>query len=158
MEEQTMETPEAQQPEQPEKARKLRKPRRQQAVIDRIEDGKWAVLLVGKKEVEKIVPIEHLPQEAKAGSWLKLRMMEEGVGDIEVDEAATAAARGRIQSKMEQLRSRNNSQLKPISANEAQASGKLKKLTPATDDSGAKSEPPSQSDAGFSQGSKEGDS
>ncbi len=114
-----METPENQQPAQPEKPHKLRKPRRQHAVIDRIEEGKWAVILVGKKEVEKIVPVEHLPREAKAGSWLKLRLMEEGVGDIEVDKEATAAARGRVESKLDALRSRNKSQLNPISANDS---------------------------------------
>lgn len=95
-------------------AKKPRKPRRRKAVIDRIEDGAWAVLLVGRKEEEKVIPVSQLPEGAGEGSWLKVRLMEDGVKDIIVDEEATTAAESRVESKMEMLRSRQKT-FKPIS-------------------------------------------
>jgi len=77
----------------PVSAKKARNPRRQKAVIDRIEEGRFAVLLVGRKQLEKVVPVEQLPEGAKAGSWLKVRVMEDGVKDMMVDEEETQAAR-----------------------------------------------------------------
>jgi hypothetical protein len=104
------------------KAKKPRKPRRRKAVIDRIEDGAWAVLLVGRKEEEKVIPVSQLPEGAGEGSWLKVRLMEDGVKDIIVDEEATTAARGRVESKMELLRSRQK-RFQPISTPEDQNGG-----------------------------------
>lgn len=90
------------------------------AVIDRIEEGKWAVLLVGKDETEKIVPIEHLPADAKAGTWLRLRLEEDIIQGIVVDAEETTAIRGRVESKMAGLRSRQR-RFKPVaSQNEKQ--------------------------------------
>jgi hypothetical protein len=98
---------------------KVRKPRRQKAVIDRIEEGRFAVLLVGSKQLERVVPVEQLPEGAKAGSWLKVRVMEQGVKDMIVDEAETQVARGRVESKLDMLRNRSG-YFKPISAAEVQ--------------------------------------
>jgi hypothetical protein len=104
---------------EPEKAHKPRKPRRRKAVIDRIEEGKWAVLHVGYKRVEKVIPVEELPEGAREGSWLKVRLVDDAVKDIIVDEKETAAVRGRVQSKLEMLRGRKG-HFKPISAAETQ--------------------------------------
>jgi hypothetical protein len=85
------------------------------AVIDRIEDGAWAVLLVGRKQVEKIVPVEQLPKDAKEGTRVKLRLDKDVVKDIMVDAEGTAAAQRRIASKMKLLRSRSR-RLKRVDA------------------------------------------
>jgi hypothetical protein len=100
-------------------SRKPGRPRKQKAVIDRIEAGAWAVLLVGHKQVEKVIPVEQLPKGARAGTWLKVRIHENAVQDIAVDAEETEVARGRIASKMDRLRGRQSS-LKPISAAEIQ--------------------------------------
>ena len=100
--------------------RKPRRPRPQKAVIDRVEDGTWAVLLVGRDELEKIVHVDHLPKGARAGSWLKVRLEDDGVSDIAVDEAETRAAQKRVGSKLDQLRQRG-AHFKPISAADADA-------------------------------------
>jgi hypothetical protein len=102
--------------------KKARNPRRQKAVIDRIEEGRFAVLLVGRKQLEKVVPVEQLPEGAKAGSWLKVRVMPEGVKDMTVDEEETQAARGRVESKLDMLRSRQG-YFKPVSAADVQNRG-----------------------------------
>lgn len=92
---------------------KPRRPRLHKAVIDRLEDGKWAVLLVGREEFEKIIPVERLPQGARAGSWLKVRLEADEVREIEVDEVETRAAARRVHSKLEMLRQRG-AHFKPV--------------------------------------------
>jgi len=42
------------------------------AVIDRIEDGQRAVLLVGPDEVELLLDVALLPAGAVEGDWLRL--------------------------------------------------------------------------------------
>jgi len=93
-------------PPAPTASQKARSQRRQKAVIDRIEDGKYAVLLVGSRQVEKSIPVEQLPEGARAGSWLKVRVTDDSVKDILVDEEETQAARARVQTKLDMLRNR----------------------------------------------------
>ena len=98
---------------------KPRRPRRQKAVIDRIEDGTWAVLLIGQKQIEKLVPVGQLPEGAREGTWLQVRLIEDAVEELVVDEAETETVRGRIASKLEMLRGRQQ-HFKPIPAAEIQ--------------------------------------
>jgi len=121
-------------------AKKPRKPRRQKAVIDRIEEGKYAVLLVGKREVEKVVPVEHLPQGAGAGSWLKVRVMPAGVTDMLLDEEETMAAQTRVRSKLEMLRSRQSA-FTPLSSSRPQNGDDTSQFSSSGDASGSGEQP-----------------
>lgn len=105
--------------EKPQKSRQARRPRRQKAVIDRVEEGAWAVLLVGQQEIEKIVPVDHLPEGARAGTWLKVRIEDDAVRDILVDAAETQVAKARVSSKLDMLRNRKP-HFKPVSAAQVQ--------------------------------------
>lgn len=80
----------------------------QKAVIDRIEDGKHAVLLIGEDETERVLPVENLPEGVREGVWLILH--EDG--SIVIDEAGTTQVKSRIQEKMALLRSKQNSKFK----------------------------------------------
>ncbi len=82
------------------------------AVIDRIEEGRLAVLLVGSDERELIVPIEDLPPEAKAGHWLRVRLEDDRLVHAQIDPQQTQAVAARIQDKMALLRQRGR-QLRP---------------------------------------------
>lgn len=95
------------------------------AVIDRIEEGKWAVLLVGQEQTERIVPVEQLPEDAMEGSWLRLQLDEETIRGIVVDAEETSALRSRMASKLDQLRSRQR-HFKP------QGTQRLQQRAPAT--------------------------
>ena len=73
------------------------------AVIDRIEDGKYAVFgLGGKEEKEKIIPIEALPAGTREGSWVIMHMD----GTISPHPNTTDAIRSRIQDKLAHLQKR----------------------------------------------------
>jgi len=80
----------------------------QKAVIDRIVDGKHAVLLVGEDETEMVLPVKDIPEEAREGTWVVLH--EDG--SIVIDEAETDRVKSRIQDKMALLRSKQNSKFR----------------------------------------------
>ncbi|WP_202963238.1 DUF3006 domain-containing protein [Geomicrobium sp. JCM 19037] len=74
-----------------------------QAVIDRIEDKTNAVLLVGKDEIERIVPVQSLPDGVKEGEWLQLTIDDNQVTHIQQDREETERRESRIKNKMQQL-------------------------------------------------------
>lgn len=76
------------------------------AVIDRVEEGRLAVLLVGEAEVERIVPVEQLPEGSRPGVWLKVRFDGDVLVEAMIDQEATERAAARVQSKLEALRRR----------------------------------------------------
>ena len=75
------------------------------AVIDRIVDGKHAVLLVEDQE-QKVIPREHLPEDAQAGDWLEVTFDGDRLLSARVDEQETEAAIARISDKIRRLMKR----------------------------------------------------
>jgi hypothetical protein len=78
----------------------------EKAVIDRIEDNRLAVLLVGPGERESLVSVDRLPGGAKAGDWLRVRFEGETLIEAEVDDEQTQASAERIRDKLALLRQR----------------------------------------------------
>lgn len=78
------------------------------AVVDRIVDGRHAVLIAGDDEY--IVPASQLPDGAGQGSWLQVRFGPGGIVAATVDDEETGRRRARIAEKMERLRSRDRTQ------------------------------------------------
>jgi hypothetical protein len=105
------------------------------AVIDRIEDGAWAVLLMGKKRVEKIVPVEQLPQGAKEGTRVKLHLDKDVVKEIVVDAEGTKAARRRISTKLEALRKRPRRSTRVVAVDEKRTESETPDEPPSKPDS-----------------------
>lgn len=75
------------------------------AVVDRIVDGKQAVLLVGKHEHEVVVPATMLPTGAGEGSHVVAHLEVTGVT---LDTGGTGEAKARIDDKLDQLRARGS--------------------------------------------------
>ena len=78
----------------------------EKAVLDRIVDGRTAVILVGEDEREFHLPAERLPSGAVEGSWLRVEISGSQIVSIEVDPEETESVRRRVQQKMDQLRAR----------------------------------------------------
>lgn len=76
------------------------------AVIDRIVDGKIAVLLVGDDEMEIHVNYSELPNGAKEGSHLLVNVRDGQVTNIVLHEEEKNEAEERIAQKMVLLRKR----------------------------------------------------
>jgi hypothetical protein len=66
------------------------------AVVDRIVDGRHAVLLVGEAEVELHVDVTLLPEGTAEGDWLRI--------GFTVDADRTAQRRSDIEDRMERIR------------------------------------------------------
>ena len=78
----------------------------EKAVVDRIVDGKTAVILVGEDERQHVYPADKLPEGAKEGTWLTVVVERGEIASMEVDQDETDAVRRRIQDKMDRLRAR----------------------------------------------------
>ena len=74
------------------------KSKRTRAVIDRIEDGGTAVLLVGEDEHKVELPASLLPEGAESGSHLSI--------NISLDEASRKEAEERVKALQEKLEKR----------------------------------------------------
>jgi hypothetical protein len=66
------------------------------AVVDRIEDGRHAVLLVGPAEVELVVDVALLPEGTREGDWLRL--------GLTVDAELTESRRSALADRLERIR------------------------------------------------------
>ena len=74
------------------------KSKRTRAVIDRIEDGGTAVVLVGEDEHKVELPASLLPEGAEGGSHLSI--------NISLDEASRKEAEARVKALQEKLEKR----------------------------------------------------
>jgi hypothetical protein len=78
------------------------KSRQTVGVVDRIEDGDWAVVHIGEDESFSLdLPVSLLPAGTEAGSRLVIQ--------ISRDDEATGAARDRISDLQERLEKRSGS-------------------------------------------------
>jgi hypothetical protein len=78
----------------------------ERAVVDRIEDGDLAVVLVGDDEVEHIVPRNELPEGTEAGSVLRVDVEDGRIVNARLDDEDTEQTRQRVDDKMRKLRER----------------------------------------------------
>lgn len=81
------------------------------AVVDRVEEGRHAVLLVDDpsgepREREIVVALDKLPKGTKEGMWLQVLFAAGSIVDARLDAEATKAAEERIAAKLERLRQR----------------------------------------------------
>jgi hypothetical protein len=74
------------------------KSKRTRAVVDRIEDGGTAVLLVGDEEAKVELPASLLPEGAESGSHLLI--------NLTLDEASRKEAEDRVKALQEKLEKR----------------------------------------------------
>lgn len=76
------------------------------AVIDRVEEDRYIVLLVGEGEIERIVPVEQLPRESAPGMWLRVKFDGDTLVEAEIDKETTERVKARIHEKLQALRQR----------------------------------------------------
>lgn len=69
------------------------------AVIDRIVDGKKAVLLVGDEHKQLIVSLEDLPEGSKEGLWLQIELENNKLITAKLDGERTEDMKKRISAK-----------------------------------------------------------
>jgi len=62
-------------------------------VVDRIEDGRHAVLLVGPAEVELVLDVAVLPEGTREGDWLRFGLTP----DVELTESRRSGLTDRLE-------------------------------------------------------------
>ncbi|MDD5689606.1 MAG: DUF3006 domain-containing protein [Caldisericia bacterium] len=73
-------------------------------VIDRIEDGRIAVIFLDDNLKRYDLPVSLLPAEAREGDWLRLTISDDKVIKIEINKDETDKRRKRITEKFLRLR------------------------------------------------------
>lgn len=73
-------------------------------VIDRIEDGRIAVIFLEDDLKRYDLPVSLLPAEAREGDWLRLAISDDKVIKIEINKDETDKRRKRITEKFLRLR------------------------------------------------------
>ncbi|KYG30747.1 DUF3006 domain-containing protein [Alkalihalobacillus trypoxylicola] len=82
------------------------------AILDRIEDGQVAVLLVDYYEEEWNVSATLLPKDSQEGASLLVTIENQKIIHIQLDEAAQYISKERITKKMSQLKKQTKSKFK----------------------------------------------
>jgi hypothetical protein len=75
-------------------------------VIDRIVDGRTAVVLVGPEEDELHVPVDALPDGAEASSWVVLDLEVDPPAVTGVDHDRTEARARDVEDRLARVRAR----------------------------------------------------
>jgi hypothetical protein len=78
----------------------------EKAVLDRVVDGQYAVLLVGEAGVEHVIPVDSLPEGTRPGTWLRVQFEDDVLVDAVVDVEETERVKKRIEEKLARLRQR----------------------------------------------------
>lgn len=76
-------------------------------VIDRIEDQKFAVILVESEGSEYVIDKEKLPEEAKEGSWLSISVENEEITHMTIDQSKTNQTHLNAQTKLDRIRKKS---------------------------------------------------
>ncbi|QKS72552.1 DUF3006 domain-containing protein [Paenalkalicoccus suaedae] len=77
-------------------------------VIDRIEDGQHAVILVESEQLQFNVLREDLPAGAEEGTWITFDAVDGVVSNIELDSAKTHEQTERIENKLGRIRKKSS--------------------------------------------------
>lgn len=75
-------------------------------ILDRIEDGRFAVILIEEVRREMILPVECLPEGSAVHSWFDIELEGEEIKSISHDANMEAFKERQAGALMEKLRSR----------------------------------------------------
>lgn len=78
------------------------------AVIDKVEEGETAVILVEKKRLEFKTSVKELPEDAEEGMWLKVDIEDGKLVSVKIDKEETKKRKNRINKKIKKLKKRGS--------------------------------------------------
>lgn len=77
-------------------------------ILDRIEDGRYAVILIEEVQQEVVLPVECLPEGSEIHSWFDIELEGEEVKSISPDEETEAVKEQQVDTLMEKLRAKKS--------------------------------------------------
>lgn len=81
-------------------------------VLDRIEDGRHAVILIEEINKQFVIDISELPEQSSEGTWFTLKLENDEIKEITINQEETTHREDLIRNKLERLRSRKGSKFK----------------------------------------------
>lgn len=75
-------------------------------ILDRIEDGRYAVILIEEEKREVVLPADCLPEGSEIHSWFDIELDGEEIKSISRNVEAEAAKEQRVDALMEKLRAK----------------------------------------------------
>jgi hypothetical protein len=76
-------------------------------VLDRIEDNKFAVILVDELRKEFVIPKDQLPDGTKPNAWLDLTITDDNITSVRLNKEATSVEEEKVENMMNKLRSKS---------------------------------------------------
>lgn len=77
-------------------------------ILDRIEDGRQAVILIEEEQREIVFPADRLPPGSKVNSWFDIVLEDEEITSISLDAETAAAKERQVQGLLQRLRGRRS--------------------------------------------------
>lgn len=77
-------------------------------MLDRIEDGQNAVILLEQQDLEIVLPVAQLPEGSAIGSWFNITMEDGEVLAILPDETTSAEKADQAAGLMEKLKKKRS--------------------------------------------------
>jgi hypothetical protein len=76
-------------------------------VLDRIEDNKFAVILVDELRKEFVIPKDQLPDGTKPNAWLDLTITDDNITSVRLNKEATSVEEEKVENMMNKLLSKS---------------------------------------------------
>ncbi|WP_138417547.1 DUF3006 domain-containing protein [Aquibacillus sediminis] len=76
-------------------------------VLDRIEEDRYAVILLEEHNREVILPKDQLPSGSEVHDWFRITMEGDTVTSITLDEKTTQAEEAKTEDMMKKLRAKS---------------------------------------------------
>lgn len=73
-------------------------------ILDRIEDGRLAVILIEELQQEITLPIAFLPEGSRVNSWFDIELEGQEIKSIALDAEATEVKRDKASKLMKRLK------------------------------------------------------
>jgi hypothetical protein len=77
-------------------------------ILDRIEEGRHAVILIEEEQREIVFPVDLLPPGSKVNSWFDIVLEDEEITSICLDADTAAAKEQQVQNLLQKLRGRRS--------------------------------------------------
>lgn len=76
----------------------------EKGIIDRIEDGQYAVILIDRLQKEFVLPVAELPFGSKEGSIISIELSGSSIRVLSIEEDETIKAKVAIDERVDSLK------------------------------------------------------
>jgi hypothetical protein len=75
--------------------------------LDRIEEGKWGVILVEEIQQEWLIPVSELPEGSDIRTWFDLVIEQNIITSIRINHEKTVSQKNNVENMVSKLRAKS---------------------------------------------------